>query len=71
MGFPEPQARALRANGARALPFDPGDRRHRELARELAGYKARLLAAYERRGRENALEAAEVRERLRALGYIQ
>lgn len=57
--------------GRRSVPFDPEKRQHRDLARELAGYKARLLAAYERHGRELTLHEAEVRERLRALGYIQ
>ncbi len=53
------------------LPFDSENRTHRELARELEGYKARLLASYQRLGRENSVHEAEARERLRALGYIQ
>ena len=57
--------------GRRAVPFDADRRQHRDLARELEGYKARLLAAYEHHDREHALHEPEVRERLRALGYIQ
>lgn len=60
-----------RVTGARGLPFDPENRKHRELARELEGYKARLLTPYERLERQNSLHETEVRERLRALGYIQ
>lgn len=60
-----------RVTGARDLAFDPGSRKHRELARELERYKAHLLAAYDRLGRRNSLQESEARERLRALGYIQ
>jgi len=60
-----------KATGPRGVPFDPGSRKHRELASELEGYKARLLAAYGRLGPEHSLHETEVRERLRALGYIQ
>ena len=60
-GGQEPAARA----------FDPGQRQHRELARELEGYKARLLARYGGLQRETSVHEAEARERLRALGYIQ
>ena len=61
----------VRSQEAPVLAFDPESRKHRELARELEGYKARLLAAYARLGPDRSLEDAEVRERLRALGYIQ
>jgi arylsulfatase A-like enzyme len=55
----------------RAVAFDPSVRRHRDLARELEGYKSRLLAAYVAGGRAAEVPEAEARERLRALGYVQ
>lgn len=55
----------------RPVAFDPARPRHRELARELEAYKARLLASYAGRAREPALPEADVRERLRSLGYIR
>jgi arylsulfatase A-like enzyme len=63
--------RELGPSGSRLVPFDPETRAHRDLARELEGYKARLLSSYDRHGRELSLHEAEVKERLRALGYIQ
>jgi arylsulfatase A-like enzyme len=60
-----------REPGVAGVPFDPARRKHRELARELAAYKDRLLAGYEEHGREKSLDEADARERLRALGYIQ
>jgi arylsulfatase A-like enzyme len=60
-----------RTPGARSIPFDPENPRHRELARELEGYKMKLLSQYERHQRQQSLHESEVRERLRALGYIQ
>ena len=52
-------------------PLDLARRPERELARELEGYKARLLARYAQGGAARTLQEAEARERLRALGYIQ
>ena len=46
-------------------------RKEQELARELRGYKARLLARYAEGGASRSLHEDEARERLRALGYIQ
>jgi len=60
-----------REPGVAEVPFEPARRTHRELARELAAYKARLLALYEEHGRERSLSEAEAQERLRALGYVQ
>jgi arylsulfatase A-like enzyme len=59
------------AAGATTLPFDRENRRHRELARELEAYKAHLVSCYERRRTDQSLNEADVRERLRSLGYIQ
>jgi arylsulfatase A-like enzyme len=62
----------LRPGAAQAtVPFDPAKRLHRDLARELDAYKARLLAAYRTHGQDSSPQEAEVLERLRALGYIQ
>lgn len=62
----------LGAPGRPAVAFDPENRRHRELARELEGYRASLLAAYARAGSEPSLQDREdVLERLRALGYVK
>jgi arylsulfatase A-like enzyme len=62
----------LRPGAAQAaVPFDPGQRLHRELARELEGYKAHLLARYQAGGGDSSPREAEVLERLRALGYIR
>jgi hypothetical protein len=62
----------LRPGAAQAaVPFDPGQRRHRELARELEGYKAHLLARYQAGGGDSSPHESEVLERLRALGYIR
>jgi hypothetical protein len=63
--------RQLGPGGGRPLAFDPENRLHRELARELEAYKARLLAAYGRHDAGQMLQADEVRQRLRSLGYIQ
>jgi arylsulfatase A-like enzyme len=63
--------RELGAAGGRAVPYDPRDRRHRDLARDLEAYRSRLLASYGRHQTEQALHEDEVRERLRSLGYIQ
>ena len=52
-------------------PLDTTTRPHQELARELQGYKARLLARYAEGGAARTVHEAEARERLRALGYIQ
>jgi arylsulfatase A-like enzyme len=57
--------------GQAPVPFDPAKRLHRDLARELEGYKAHLLAAYRAHGQGSSPHEAEVLERLRALGYIQ
>jgi arylsulfatase A-like enzyme len=51
--------------------LDATSRRQRELTRELEGYKARLVSLYAQGGAARALQEAEARERLRALGYIQ
>jgi Sulfatase len=59
------------AGGPLTVAFDPTRRIHRELARELEGYKARILRTYEGHSRELTLRESEVRERLRALGYIE
>jgi hypothetical protein len=61
----------LGASGAPSVTFDPENRRHRELARELEGYKAGLLESYARAGSEPSLQEREVLERLRALGYVK
>jgi len=61
----------LGAPGRPAVAFDPENRRHRELARELEGYRASLLAAYARSASEPSLQDGEVLERLRALGYVK
>ena len=61
----------LGASGAPSVAYDPENRRHRDLARELEGYKARLLEAYARAGSEPGLKDEEVLERLRALGYVR
>jgi arylsulfatase A-like enzyme len=53
------------------VAFDPAVRLHRELGRELEGYRARLLSAYDRHGTALGLREEEARERLRALGYIR
>jgi len=55
----------------RATAFDPAIRRHRDLSRDLEGYRARLLASYRAHGREPSLQEDEVRERLRSLGYVR
>jgi arylsulfatase A-like enzyme len=60
-----------RSSGTRGVPFDSANPLHRELERELQGYKAQLLSRYEGHQRQQSLQEAEVRERLRALGYIQ
>lgn len=52
-------------------PLDLAKRADRELARELEGYKALLMARYAAGGVALSLQEAEARERLRALGYIQ
>ena len=52
-------------------PFEATTRPQQELARELQGYKARLLARYAEGGAARSVHEAEARERLRALGYIQ
>jgi len=54
-----------------ASGLDRALRPQREWARELEGYKARLLARYREGGAARTLHEAEARERLRALGYIQ
>ncbi len=51
--------------------FDPASPLHRELARELEAYKARLVAHHAESQHEQSLHEAEVRERLKSLGYIQ
>jgi arylsulfatase A-like enzyme len=51
--------------------FDPGSRLHRDLERELEAYKAHLVARHAGHEREQSLREDEVRERLRALGYIR
>ena len=56
---------------AAPTPFDSTTRPQQELARELQGYKARLLARYAEGGAARSVHEAEARERLRALGYIQ
>jgi arylsulfatase A-like enzyme len=62
----------LRQGAAPAtVAFDPASRLHRDLARELEGYKARLLARYQAHGGGSSPHEGEVLERLRALGYIQ
>jgi len=53
----------------RAVVFDPAQ--HRALARELEGYRARLLTSYASQARQPPLQEADVRERLRSLGYIR
>jgi arylsulfatase A-like enzyme len=57
--------------GAARNVFDPDLPLHRELARELEAYKARLLEQHDEHDREPRLEEGEVTERLRALGYVQ
>jgi arylsulfatase A-like enzyme len=57
--------------GAAHDVFDAGNRRHRDLARDLEAYKKLLLAAHDQRRRATTLHEDEARERLRALGYIQ
>jgi arylsulfatase A-like enzyme len=57
--------------GTPKVAFDPQNRRHRDLARELEAYKAHLLASYGRPGSEPALDQREAIERLRALGYVK
>ncbi len=52
-------------------PLDLTPRAQRELARELEGYKARLVARYAQGGQARGVHETEARERLRALGYIQ
>ena len=53
--------------------FDEADTTHRAMARELRGYKQRLVNAYPRsRGkRGRSVHRAEEEEALRSLGYIQ
>jgi hypothetical protein len=61
----------LAGDRPRPVAFDPARPRHRELARELEAYRARLVASYREDARELSLDEAEVQERLRALGYIR
>ncbi len=51
--------------------FDPANRLHRELARELEGYKRRLVDRHSGHEHEQSLHEEDVKARLRALGYIQ
>jgi arylsulfatase A-like enzyme len=51
--------------------FDPDVGLHRELAREVEAYKARLVEQHDARTSEQGLEEEAVTERLRALGYVQ
>lgn len=50
--------------------FDPAKAFHRELARELESYRARLVAGHPQHQREQSLHEDEVRRRLRSLGYV-
>jgi len=51
--------------------FDPGNRLHRDLARELEAYKAHLVARHAGHERAESPREDEARARPRALGYIQ
>jgi arylsulfatase A-like enzyme len=51
--------------------YDPTNRAHRELVRELEAYKRRLVDRHSEHEHEQSLHEEEVKERLRALGYIQ
>jgi arylsulfatase A-like enzyme len=57
--------------GAARNVFDPDLPLHRDLARELEAYKARLVEQHDAREGEQRLQEEEVTERLRALGYVQ
>lgn len=56
--------------GAARDIFDPANPLHRDLARELKAYKARLVARHAQHQREESLPEAHVRERLKSLGYL-
>jgi arylsulfatase A-like enzyme len=57
--------------GAARDVFDPDLPLHRDLAREVEVYKARLVEQHDARKGERRLQEEEVTERLRALGYVQ
>jgi arylsulfatase A-like enzyme len=57
--------------GAARNLFDPDLPLHRDLARDLEAYKARLVERHDAREHQQRLHEEEVTERLRALGYVQ